>query len=124
MPRGPAPAWRARKQPVADAYILASIEQAGGKYHAETGFYKTLRLRLDDNDDAREWHRAFRRSAVYLHRNGIADIGIHVEIKRDRKGQYLEYVAINKAHTYRFIIQRYGPDRSKWPYDVHRRGGA
>jgi hypothetical protein len=121
MPRGPAPPWRARKPPILDDHVLASIDGANGKYDEDTGFYKTLRMRADPGEDIAELHRALRRSAVYLHSNEIADIGIHVAKKRDRKGPYLEYVAVNKAHTYKYMIAKYGEDRSLWPYDVHRR---
>ena len=123
MPRGPAPGWRARKQPVCDPHVLASVEQANGKYDPATGFYAWIVMRLDPEDDAREWHNALRRAAVYLYSKGIADIGIHVEQGSDAKGRYLKYVAINKTHTHKYMIERYGTDRSKWPYDVHRRGG-
>lgn len=125
MPRGPGAPWRARKQPVADSYILASIEEAGGagSHDPKTGFYAWIILRMDPGDDIDEWHRALRRAAVYLHSHGIADIGVHVEKKRDGRGRYLRYVAINKAHTYAYMVSHYGPDRSKWPYDVHARGG-
>lgn len=123
MPRGPGAPWRARKQPVADSYILASIEQAHGRYDPDSGFYAWVVLRMDPGDDIAEWHRALRRAAVYLHKHGIADVGVHVEKKRDARGRYLRYVAINKNHTYRYMLDHYGADRTKWPYDVHARGG-
>ena len=104
-----------------DAFVMASVNGAGGKYDEETGFYKTLKLRPDDGEDIQELHKALRRSAVYLHSHGIVAIGIHVAKGCDRKGPYLEYVAVNKAHTYKYMIAKYGEDRSLWPYDVHRR---
>lgn len=122
MPRGPGSPIRPRKQPVADSYVLASIEQAGGKYDSN-GFYAWIVMRMDAGDDIDEWHKALRRAAVYLHAHGIADVGVHVEKKRDAKGRYLRYVAINKAHTYRYMFDHYGRDRTRWPYNVHARGG-
>lgn len=128
MPRGAAPQWRARKQPVADAHVLASVQQAGGQYDPATGFYTWITVRFGPNEDPQEWHQALRRAARYLHANGIANIGIHIEpkrgTKRDAKGRYIRYVAVNKAHTYQYMLTKYGSDRSKWPYDPRRRGGT
>lgn len=125
MPRGPAPGWRARKQPVADAHVLASVQQAGGQFDPKTGFYGRIIMRFGPGDDPKVWHQALRRSARYLHRNGVADVGIHIEpLKRDAKGPYLAYVAVNKTHTYQYMLTKYGNDRSKWPYDPRRRGGT
>lgn len=126
MPRAPAPMWRARKQPVADNHVLASITQAGGHGNCDpaTGFYAWVILRMDPGDDIDEWHRALRRAAVYLHSNGIADVGIHIEKGKDVRGKYLKYVAINKTHTYKYMLEHYGHDKHKWPYQPHYRGDA
>jgi len=119
MPRGPAPQWRARKQPVADNWLLASIEEAGGHGHhdAQTGRYADMVMRdLADRAEAEEWRRALHRSAVYLHKWGLATIGVSAKIKR-RGGEYvIEYVAINKAHAQNYIVTTYGEDPSRWPY--------
>lgn len=126
MPRGPAPAWRARKQPVVDEWLMASVNQAGGlgKHDATTGHYRELVIRgLATREEAAEWKRALHRCAVYLHKNKIADIGVRTAIERDGKQYRIRFSAINKAHTYLFMIERYGEDRSKWPYDPRRRGG-
>jgi hypothetical protein len=127
MPRGPAPAWRARKQPVTDDYLLASVSRAGGlgKHHPGTGHYSELVIRgLDTKEEAAEWKRSLHRCAYFLHKNGIADISVKTKIERDGKKYAIRFTAINKAHVYRFMIERYGEDRSLWPYDPRRRQGG
>lgn len=125
MPRGPAPQWRARREPIADSWLMASVEQAGGhgSHHPETGFYAELIMRgLADRAEAEEWKRALHRSAVYLHKWKIADIGVSARIERSGNGYIIRYRAVNKAHAQSYIVRTYGEDPSKWPY--HARGRA
>lgn len=127
MPRGPAPAWRARKQPVLDDWIMASVNQAGGlgKHHPETGHYGELVIRdLADREEAGEWKAALYRCALYMCRNGIADVGMHAEIERDGDGWLIRYKAVDKTHARAHVMAKYGKDRTKWPYDPRRRGAA
>ena len=42
VPRGPAPGWRARKQPVLDSHILAAVNAAGGVGKHNAGHYGEL----------------------------------------------------------------------------------
>jgi hypothetical protein len=126
MPRGPAPAWRARKPPVTDDYLLASVNQAGGlgKHDATTGHYSELVIKgLSTKEEAAEWKRSLHRCAYYLFKNGLADISVKTAIERDGKQYAVRFSAINKAHTYAHVIARYGEDRSQWPYNPRRRGG-
>jgi hypothetical protein len=127
MPRGPAPAWRARKPPVLDDHVLASVEQAGGigKHHPETGHYATLWIRgFDSREDAQEWSRALYRCAHYLNRTGQAAVSMSAKIHRKGAAYAIEFRAVDKTFAKNHVLQKYGPDRSKWPYDPHRRGGA
>lgn len=119
MPRGPAPQWRARKQPIADDWLLASVEEAGGhgKHDAQTGHYHPMVMRgLADRAEAEEWRRALHRSAVFVCRWKIAEVGVSAKIKRRGSEYVIEYVAINKAHAQNYVVTKYGPDPSKWPY--------
>jgi hypothetical protein len=119
MPRGPAPQWRARKQPVADDWLLASVSQAGGhgQHDGETGFYADLVMRdLADRPEAEEWKRALHRSAVYLHKWGLADIGVSAKIERSGGGYIIRYRAVNKQHAQSYVVRTYGPDPARWPY--------
>jgi hypothetical protein len=122
MPRGSPPQWRQRKPPVLDAWILASVREAGGQFDAATGRYKTLRIAgLADRAEAREYIRALHRSGVFLTKYAIADVGIHAKIIRGDTGYTVEFAAVDKAMARKHIIETYGADRSKWPYDPRRK---
>jgi hypothetical protein len=104
MPRGPAPGWRARKSPVLDEYVLASVAQSGGlgKHHPETGHYSELVIRgLKDREEAGEWSRALFRCAHYLNRTGQAAVSMSAKIQRDGTGYRIVFKAIDKmaAHV-------------------------
>lgn len=125
MPRGPAPAWRARKEPVSDDYLLAAIDQAGGPgKHDANGLYGTLIIRgLKDRDEAKEWDRSLFRCALWLTRNRNADISVSTKIDRDVDGYRLTFSVHNKTHARAYHLAKNGTDRSKWSYDPRRRGG-
>lgn len=125
MPRGPAPGWKSRKQPVVDDYILASVEQAGGigAHHQETGHYATLYIRgLTSREQAAEWSRALYRCAHYLARNQLADVSMSAKISRVGNKYEIEFRAVDKTLARAHVLAKYGTDRSKWPYDPRRRG--
>lgn len=124
MPRGPAPAWRRRKEPVLDTHVLASVQQSGGiGRHNDAGHYATLWIRgLASREEADEWKRALHRSARYLDRTRAAPVGVSTRIHRVGNGQYeIEFKAIDKTHARKYMLDTYGPDRSKWPYDPRRK---
>ena len=124
MPRGPSPAWRARKEPVLDDYIHASVNQAGGK-HNKDGHYAELVIRdLDSREEATEWKNALYRCALYLQRNGVLDVSMHAEIERDGDKFAIRYKAVDKTHARAHVMAKYGTDRTKWPYDPRRKGAA
>lgn len=106
-----------------DAYILASINQAGGKHHPETGHYATLKYTgCDTRERAQEIKRALHRSAMYLHRRKIASVGMHAEIVKDGDTYTVEFRAVDKALARKHVIEKYGEDPNKWPYFARRRG--
>ena len=127
MPRGPAPTWRARKEPVTDDYLLAAVSQAGGpgNHHPKTGLYSTLIIRgLKDRDEADEYSRSLFRCALWLTRNRNADISVTTKIKKSGDGYLIEFGVYNKTHARAHIMAKHGTDRNKWPYDPRRRGGT
>ena len=127
MARGPAPAWRARKEPVSDDYLLAAITQAGGpgKHDATTGLYGTLVLRgIKDRDEAKAWDLSLYRCALWLTRNRDADISVSTKIKTAADGYLIEFSVYNKTHARAHVMNKHGTDRSLWPYDPRRRGGT
>ncbi len=134
MPRGPAPGWRRRKEPVLDHWVLASVSAAGGlgKHHPETGHYSELVIKgLADREEAAEWRRALFRCAHFLNRTGQAAVSMSARITKHaqpcgEKGCqfHITFKAIDKTLARKAVLDKYGPDRSKWPYDPRRRGGA
>lgn len=125
MPRGPGPAWRSRKPPVLDDWLMASVQRSGGTHHPETGHYGELVILCADVTEAREHSQALYRSARYLHKWRIADIGVSVDRAKKRKvdGKWiLTFRAVDKTLARNHVMQKYGSDRSKWPYDPRRRG--
>lgn len=131
MPRGPAPAWRARKPPVVDDWILASVNQAGGlgAHHPDTGHYADLVItEFTTKEEAIEWRQALFRCAHYLNRTGRAPVSMSAKVvkhgkKCTKKGCifHVEFRAVDKTLARKHVLDRYGPDRSKWPYDPRRR---
>ena len=125
MPRGPAPQWTLRKQPVVDDYILASIEQAGGigRYDPATGHYPEMVIKgLASKEEAAEWKSALWRCAHYLSRKDIAPVSmVSVKIEPDGNGFKIRFRAGDKTYARKRVIEKYGPDRSKWPYDPSER---
>lgn len=123
MPRGPAPSWKARKQPVLDHLIHASIEQAGGKHHPETGHYATIRYTgIETRERAQEIVRALHRSAMYLHKRKLASVGCKTEIVKENGSFTVVFNAVDKAKAREHVVAKYGEDPNKWPYYSRRRG--
>lgn len=128
MPRGPAPAWTQRKPPITDDYVLASIEQAGGigKHDPVTGHYAEMVIRgLSSKEEAAEWKASLWRCAHYLSRKGIAPVSmVSAKIEPDGDGFRIRFRTGDKTFARQRVMEKYGPDRSKWPYDPRRRGAA
>jgi hypothetical protein len=129
MPRGAAPEWRKRKDPVTDDWILASVERAGGlgKHHPATGHYADLVITgLASKEEADEYKRSLFRCAHYLNRTGRAPVSMSSDRPvRAADGTYsLRFRAVDKTLARAHVLARYGTDRSKWPYDPRRRGNG
>lgn len=126
MPRGPGPGWRRRKPPILDEHLMESVRRAGGigKHHPETGHYADLVILCDDITEAREHSQALYRCARYMCKWRIADIGVYPDKpKKRRDGKFiLTFRAVDKTLARAHVMQKYGKDRSKWPYDPTRRG--
>lgn len=127
MPRGPAPSWRARKEPVLDHYIWASIRRAGGlgQHNRQTGHYADLVITgLATSDEVTEYKNALHRCAFYLHRKGQAAVSMKVDrpVRQPDGTWSIRFRAIDKTYAKAAMLARYGQDRSKWPYDPRRRG--
>lgn len=125
MPRGPVPDWRRRKEPVVDDWILASVQRAGGlgKHHPETGHYAELVItKLATREEADEYRRALFRCAHYLNRTRRAAVSMSADRpERTAAGYQVRFRAVDKTLARQHVMQRYGTDRSKWPYDPRAR---
>lgn len=123
MPRGAAPGWRRRQEPVLDDWLMASMHRAGGKHHPETGHYAELVIVCDSVEEAREHSKALYRSARYLHKWRLADIGVSTDRPKKKNGKFIvTFRAVDKTLARKHVMEKYGEDRSKWPYDPRRRG--
>jgi len=117
MPRGPAPQWKRRAEPVLDDHVRASVDAANGKHDPETGHYATLRyVDCATKERADEIKRALYRCAKYL------GYSMSAQIKKASDDTWLvEYKAIDKVMARKHVLEKYGTDRSKWPYDPRAR---
>lgn len=115
MPRAAAPSWRQRKEPILDSHLQASIDQAAGR-HNEQGHYSTLVYTgCETRERAKDIVRALYRSARYL------KCSVSAMVKPAGDGTFnVEYKAISKAHARAYILEKYGPDRSRWPYSPRK----
>ena len=125
MPRGPAPGWRARKQPITDDYILAAVNEAGGigQHHPETGEYATHEMHgFPTRDEALEWKRSLYRCALFLHKNRGIPVSMSVKMSRDGTTWKLTYRVGDKTHARNYHLAKHGTDKSLWPYSPTRKG--
>jgi glutathionyl-hydroquinone reductase len=119
IPRSPAPQWRKRKEPVLDAHLQASLDQAHGTYD-ENGHYALLVYAgCPTRERAKEIVQALHRSANHL--------GVSVStktIKAEDGSFQIHFKAIDKIFAKRYVLQKYGNDVSKWPYNPRNKGGG
>jgi hypothetical protein len=100
MPKGPGRPWKARKEPITDHYIQASVERG---MNDATGHYGELVVNeLADNAEALEMKRSLYRCAKYL------GFSMHAEIEKLADGYQVRFKAIDKARARAFVIQKYG----------------
>jgi hypothetical protein len=113
MPKGPAPQWRARKQPLTDDHVMASVQ--GGMN--EQGHYRELVYGpIDDPDRALEIKRSLYRCAKHLGYSMKADI----EKTADNKYQ-VRFKAIDKARARAHIAAQYKDRPQELPYNPYAR---
>lgn len=123
MPRSALPEWRKRQEPVLDSWVLASVGRAGGPGHHDTGghYAELVITGLASREEAAGYVRALNRSALWLTRHKVADIGMSAKIERGGGGYRVRFWAIDKVMARKHVLDKYGPDRSLWPYDPRRR---
>lgn len=118
MPRGPAPSWGRRQEPILDHLIHASVSQAGGKHDDKGRYAELVYTGCSTRTRAEEIKRALYRCARY--------IGYSMAAWIEANGEEFDvhFRANDKAFGKKHVIEKYGPDRSKWPYDPRRKGKA
>ena len=117
MPRGPAPQWTRRLEPILDSHVQASIDAVNNIFDPETGHYGTLIYKgCADRERAKEIVRALHRSAKHL------KVSMSASIKKRGDEFDVHFSAINKAHARAYVVAKYGTDRSKWPYNPRQKG--
>lgn len=115
MPRSAAPPWRRRREPVLDHLLHASVAQVNGVHHPETGHYGELVYTgIENRERAVEIKRALFRAGKHT--------GHSVSAKVEKTGEeyQVRFKAIDKTKAKEYVLTRYGPDRSKWPYSPRR----
>ena len=68
-------------------------------------------------DRAKEIVRALHRSAHHL------KVSVTAKVEKHGKEFDIRYHAIDKAVAQRYVVSKYGTDRSAWPYNPRKRGG-
>lgn len=109
MPKGPARPWKARKEPVTDHFIMASVERG---MNPSTGHYGELIVNdLASREEAMEIKRSLFRCAKFL---GFS-MSAHVE--QLASGSYqVRFRAIDKAMARAYVVKRYGTNMPYNPY--------
>jgi hypothetical protein len=112
MPRAAKPEWKRRKQPILDHLWVASINQAGGQ-HDDNGCYQELFYTgIESRQRAAEIKRALYRARKYV----AGGISGYAYVEKDGDGYKVRFCAINKTHSYKYMLEKYGSDRTKYPY--------
>lgn len=96
------------------------MDSAGGKYN-EQGHYATLHYTgCETRERAEEIKKALHRSAYNMFRRNVMPVTVSSKIIKDGRTWTVEFFAINKDHSYRYMLDHYGSDTSKWPYYAGR----
>lgn len=102
-----------------DDHLRASMARTNGIPDSETGHYgKLIYAGCESKERANEIKRALFRSGRYV------GCSVSATVKPAGNGTFnVEFVAISKVHARKYILEKHGTDRSKWPYDPRRPNG-
>lgn len=115
MPRSPAPQWRRRKEPILDHLWHASIDNAGGTPDENGHYAELVYAGCDTKERAKEIKQALFRARKYLPFSGRA------WIVKNGDTFDVHFHAITEAAAKKYMLEHYGPDRTKWPYSPFRK---
>lgn len=109
MPAGPGRPWKARKEPLTDHFIQASVERG---MNPGNGHYGELIVNeLADQGEALEIKRSLYRCAFFL------GFSMSARIERLADGSYqVRFKAIDKARARAYVLQKYGNNLPYNPY--------
>lgn len=117
MPRGPAPQWKKRMEPIMDDRVRLSISMAGGKPGPDGRYATLVHPDCPTRDYANEIRKAYQRSRNYV-RDHEDKVGVWAVIVKADDGTYqVHFAACNKVLAKAYMFRTYGDDVSKWPYD-------
>jgi hypothetical protein len=92
--------------------VQASVDSVDGKHDPDTGHYGTMHY---VGCPTRE--RAFKVKQALFRAAQRKGVSMSAKILPADDGTFfVEFKAINKAHARKYMLDRYGNDRSKWPY--------
>jgi hypothetical protein len=116
MPKAGPPPWRKRKEPITDDILRASIDQAGGVYDANGHYAELTYAGCPTRERAAEIKQALYRSGKYV------KVSVATQIVKADDGTFsVVFKAIDKAVARKYVLEKYGTDRSQWPYDPRAR---
>jgi hypothetical protein len=118
MPTAGPPPWRVRKEPILDAHLQASVDQAGGIYNEEGHYAMVVYAGCADRARAQEIKTALYRSARHLGYSLAASI---VKAPGPPVTYQVHYKAIDKTFAKKYVLARYGPDKENWPWNPRAR---
>ncbi len=118
MGKGPPPNW-SRRDCTFDHLVAAAIQQGPGKILKYTG--------VETADRAHEIRRGIYRCAGHRGLSAAAGPSGRI-VEGDEPGVHKHgslyevwYMIVDKRAARKRHLERYGPDRSQWPYDPKRR---
>ena len=109
MPRGPTPPWRQLSPHTLECipYVNAAIQAGYDKELTISGIPGEERAHFL----RRGLYNAAQRAGVSLSHN----------LKKNGETYTLTFKIHDKEQARRFMIEKYGPDRQRWPYNPRRR---
>lgn len=101
-----------------DEYVHASINAVNGIPDPETGHYGHLVYAgIENPERALRLKRNLYNAAMFMHRNKIADVGMHADIRKEEDGTYsIDFFAVDKAMAREYVLRTYGDDPARWPW--------
>lgn len=119
MPRAPAPQWHRRKEPILDSHLQASVDQAGGTYDDQGHYALLVYAGCETRERAKEIVQALHRAGSHL------KLSVSTKTVKAEDGTFqVHFKAIDKVFAKRYVLEKYGNDVSRWPYNPRQKGGG